>query len=136
MTMDREQYRPAVLVVDDEFLLREYAADAIGSVGFEVFQASNASEALDLLEERPDICVLFTDIQMPGSLDGLDLAQEARRRWPDLRVVVTSARVRPKPHQWKGHFLPKPYLAETVARLLQALVAKPAPTRFPAAETS
>lgn len=132
MRKDRDQHQPVVLVVEDEFLLREYAADAIGGVGFEVLQASNASDALGILEARPDIRVLLTDIHMPGSLDGLDLAKEARRRWPTLRVVVTSGRKRPKPSQWAGLFLQKPYLAETVARLLQALVGRPSPARAPA----
>jgi two-component system, response regulator PdtaR len=62
---------PVILIVEDEFLLRLDSAETIGNAGFEVVQAANADEAIAILKSRPDIRVVFTDIQMPGSMDGL-----------------------------------------------------------------
>jgi CheY-like chemotaxis protein len=73
---------PVILIVEDEFLLRLDSAETIESAGFEVIQAANADEAIAILETRPDIHVVFTDIQMPGSMDGLKLARFVRDRWP------------------------------------------------------
>jgi CheY-like chemotaxis protein len=70
--------RPVVLIVEDEFLLRKNAAGIIEDDGFEVVEAGNADEAIAILETRPDIRVVFTDIQMPGSMDGLKLAHYVR----------------------------------------------------------
>jgi CheY-like chemotaxis protein len=67
--------RPVVLIVEDEFLQRMNAAEMIGDAGFNVVEAGNADEAIAILEGRPDVRVVFTDIQMPGSMDGLKLAQ-------------------------------------------------------------
>ena len=64
-----ESKRPVVLIVEDEFLLRMDAVDVIGAAGFEVAEAANADQAIEILESRPDITVVFTDIQMPGSMD-------------------------------------------------------------------
>jgi CheY-like chemotaxis protein len=66
---------PVILIVEDEFLLRLDSAETIESAGFEVIQAANADEAIAILKARPDIHVVFTDIQMPGSMDGLNLAR-------------------------------------------------------------
>jgi len=63
--------RPVVLIVEDEFLIRTHAAEVIRDAGFEVAEATNADEAIVLLESRRDIRVVFTDIQLPGSMDGL-----------------------------------------------------------------
>ena len=83
--------RPVVLVVEDEFLLRMNAVDMIGAAGFEAVEAANADEAIEILESRRDITVVFTDIQMPGSMDGLKLAQTVRGRWPPVKIVATRA---------------------------------------------
>lgn len=114
-----------VLVVDDDLLVREYAADVLESEGFDVLKAANAAEALDQLGRRGDIRVLFTDVNMPGPLDGLELAHVVRRRWPDIRVVVTSGRLQPEARALPGPFLPKPYLPEMVVRLLKAMLPRP-----------
>ena len=79
-----------MLIVEDEFLLRMDAAEAIGAAGFEVIEAANADEAIEVLEARPDITVVFTDIQMPGSMDGLKLARAVRGRWPPIKIIATS----------------------------------------------
>jgi two-component system, response regulator PdtaR len=83
---------PVVLIVEDEFLLRLDSAETIESAGFEVIQAANADEAIAILKARPDIHVVFTDIQMSGSMDGLKLARFVRDRWPPIKIEATSGR--------------------------------------------
>ena len=85
-----ESERPVVLIVEDEFLLRMDAVDMIAAAGFEAIEAANADEAIGILEARRDITVVFTDIQMPGSMDGLKLARAVRGRWPPIKIVATS----------------------------------------------
>ena len=79
------RWGPVILIVEDEFLLRLDSAETIEHAGFEVIQAANADEAIAILRTRPDIHVVFTDIQMPGSMDGLKLARFVRDRWPPIR---------------------------------------------------
>ena len=67
------------------------AVDMIAEAGFEPIWATNADQAIDILESRDDIGVIFTDINLPGSMDGLKLARAVRRRWPPIRIIVTSA---------------------------------------------
>jgi two-component system, response regulator PdtaR len=111
---------PVILIVEDEFLLRLDSAETIESAGFEVIQAANADEAIAILNARPDIHVVFTDIQMPGSMDGLKLARFVRDRWPPIKIVATSGHVTVDEDDLPDGsvFLPKPYHgAEVVATL-------------------
>ena len=114
--------RPVVLVVED-FLIRMHAAEMIEEAGFEVVEASNADEAVAILEARLDIAVVFTDIQMPGSMDGLKLARAVRDRWPPIHIVATSGlvdvRIGDLPNG--GRFLPKPYSPAQVIGALREL---------------
>ncbi len=108
-----------ILIVEDEFLLRLDSAETIESAG-EVIQAANADEAIAILNARPDIHVVFTDIQMPGSMDGLKLARFVRDRWPPIKIVATSGHVTVDQDDLPDGsvFLPKPYRgAEVVATL-------------------
>jgi CheY-like chemotaxis protein len=118
-----ESKRPVVLIVEDEFLLRMHAVDMIQAAGFEVVEAGNADQAIDILETRPDITVVFTDIQMPGSMDGLKLAQAIRGRWPPIKIVATSGHVSvtQKDLPEGGRFLPKPYSPHEIAGVLREL---------------
>jgi CheY-like chemotaxis protein len=115
--------RPVVLIVEDEFLLRMDAVDMIAAAGFEVAEAGNADEAIDILEARRDITVVFTDIQMPGSMDGLKLARAVRGRWPPIKIVATSG----QGHLGEtdlpdgGRFLRKPYSPVEIADVLREL---------------
>jgi CheY-like chemotaxis protein len=84
---------PVILIVEDEFLLRLDSAETIEHAGFEVIQGANADEAIAILNARLDIHVVFTDIQMPGSMDGLKLARFVRNRWPPIKIVAASGRV-------------------------------------------
>jgi two-component system, response regulator PdtaR len=114
-----------ILLVEDEFLLRLDSAEMIESAGFEVIQAANADEAIAILKARPDIHVVFTDIQMPGSMDGLKLARFVRDRWPPIRIGATSGRIRVGEDDLPSGsiFLPKPYRGDQVIAALRELTA-------------
>ena len=118
-----EARRPVVLIVEDEFLLRMDAVDMIKAAGFEALEAGNADDAIDILEARPDITVVFTDIQMPGSMDGLKLVQAVRGRWPPIKIIATSGRLHFSETDLPegGRFLPKPYSPAQVTGVLREL---------------
>jgi CheY-like chemotaxis protein len=115
--------RPVVLIVEDELLLRMDAADMIVGAGFEVIEAGNADQAIEILEARSDVTVVFTDIQMPGSMDGLRLARAVRGRWPPIKIVATSGRLHVEELDLPegGRFLPKPYSPVQVTGVLREL---------------
>lgn len=114
--------RSVVLVVEDEFLLRMDAADMIAAAGFEVVEAADADAAIEILEARNDIAVIFTDIQMPGSMDGLKLARAVRGRWPPIKIIATSGlHVGESDLPEGGRFLPKPYSSAQIAVVLRQL---------------
>jgi CheY-like chemotaxis protein len=107
------QAKPTILVVEDEPLLRMYAADLLEENGFGVVEAANADAALKLLETRDDVRLLFTDVRMPGSCNGMDLARQVHARWPHILLVITSGHLRPAEEEIPdhGHFIAKPYRA-------------------------
>ena len=117
--------RPVVLVVEDELLLRMHAAEMIAAAGFDVVEAASADHAINILESRRDIAVVFTDIQMPGSMDGLKLARAVRGRWPPIKIIATSGHVigRQEDLPEGGRFLHKPYNSVEVADVLRELIA-------------
>lgn len=84
---------PIVLVVEDEMVLRMRAVDIVEDAGFVPVEAMSADEAIQILESRDDISLLFTDIQMPGSMDGLKLAHAVRTRWPHIKIILVSGQV-------------------------------------------
>ena len=86
---------PNVLVVEDEMILRMRAVDIVEDAGFNPVEAINADQAIAILESRSDISVLFTDIQMPGSIDGLKLAHAVHDRWPSIKIILVSGQVKP-----------------------------------------
>ena len=98
-----------VLLVEDEVLVRLVACDGLEAAGFTVVEAPDAQEALDVLASRSDIGVLFTDVNMPGALDGLDLAELVHLRWPHIKLVVTSGKMLERTVPDDGRFIPKPY---------------------------
>ena len=118
-----ETERPVVLIVEDEFLIRMDAVDMIRAAGFDVVEAANADEAIVILEDRLDITVVFTDIQMPGSMDGLRLAAAIRGRWPPIKIIATSGRVKLSNDDLPSgsRFLPKPYSAREIVGTLREL---------------
>lgn len=118
-----EPRRPVVLVVEDDYLLRMDAADMIKAADFEVIEAANADEAIAILESRNDIAVVFTDVQMPGSMDGLRLARAVRGRWPPIKIITTSGQriIEELDLPEGGRFLPKPYNPTQVSGVLREL---------------
>src|SRR5436190_22762862 len=86
---------PNVLVVEDEMILRMRAVDIVEDAGFNPVEAINADQAIAILESRSDISLLFTDIQMPGSIDGLKLAHAVHDRWPAIKIILVSGQVKP-----------------------------------------
>ncbi len=106
-----------ILVVEDECLVRLDAALFLRDAGFEVLEAADADEALDVVEEH-SVDVLFTDINMPGEMNGLELARRVLAANPDVRLILTSGAIKLTRDQIPGGgaFLPKPYSPEAVAR--------------------
>ncbi|KQS84814.1 response regulator [Rhizobium sp. Leaf383] len=105
------QHTPTILVVEDEVLIRMDAADYFSDEGFEVLEAASADEALLILESRADVDFVFSDINMPGSLDGLALCRRVAERWPLIGIIVTSGMMRPTRTSLPGRtlFFEKPY---------------------------
>jgi CheY-like chemotaxis protein len=96
MTMLYHSAVPAVvLVVEDEMLLRMRAVDMVEDAGYIPVEAVDADEAVAILESRSDIALMFTDIQMPGSMDGLKLAHTVHARWPPIKIMLVSGQLKP-----------------------------------------
>ncbi|MCF7701601.1 response regulator [Loktanella sp. M215] len=116
---------PAVLVVEDEPLIRMEAVDMIEDAGFRVYDVGSADAAVVLLERHDDIGILFTDINMPGSMDGLQLATCVKDRWPSVGIVIASGIIDYKEMELpKGaSIFPKPYPTDKIAKALSDIVA-------------
>ncbi len=94
MVLDHSHVLALVLVVEDEMLLRMRAVDIVEDAGFASVEALDADEAVAILESRSDIALLFTDIQMPGSMDGLGLAHAVHERWPPVKIILVSGQLK------------------------------------------
>ncbi len=94
MVLDHSVVPAVVLVVEDEMLLRMRAVDMVEDAGFTPVEAVDADEAVAILESRSDIALLFTDIQMPGSMDGLELAHAVHERWPPIKIILVSGQLK------------------------------------------
>src|SRR5438876_6206934 len=94
MVIDHSSVPAVVLVVEDEMLLRMRAVDMVEDAGYISVEAVDADEAVAILESRSDIALLFTDIQMPGSMDGLKLAHAVHERWPPIKIILVSGQLR------------------------------------------
>ena len=117
--------RPIVLIVEDETLIRMDAIEMIVAAGYEVLEAANADQAIEILEARADISIVFTDVQMPGSIDGLKLAHAVRHRWPPVKIVTCSGHIKVKQHDLPegARFVPKPYSKSEIAVTFRELLA-------------
>jgi two-component sensor histidine kinase/ActR/RegA family two-component response regulator len=124
MASDLTTSAPNVLVVEDEMVLRMRAVDIVEDAGFNPIEAVNADEALSILESRSDISLLFTDIQMPGTLDGLKLAHAVYKRWPAIKIILVSGQVNlsdaDKPTD--SRFFGKPLATEEMVAEIQDMV--------------
>ena len=109
-----------ILVVDDEPLIRLGLVSMVEEAGFAVVEAANADEAIRIVEKNPDITIIITDVDMPGSMDGVRLAHFVRERWPPIRLIVVSGKVGVQQHALPegARFFAKPY---EEAPLLSAL---------------
>ncbi|WP_081995152.1 response regulator [Paracoccus sp. PAMC 22219] len=122
--MDKSAFDPVVLVVEDQGLLRMTAVSIMEDSGFEVLEASNAEEALELLEAYPDILVVFTDIDLNTKKDGVWLAEQINKRWPKIDIIVTSGYPRPdnfNPDNIVAYY-EKPYSEEKIIQQIQKTV--------------
>ena len=116
MTTKRAPEASIILVVEDEDIIRMNGAEMLEDAGYAVVAVRHADEAWFILHERSDIGVLFTDIDMPGSMCGVTLAGRVYENWPDIRLVLTSGRHRFADREIPNHglFVPKPYAASQV----------------------
>jgi CheY-like chemotaxis protein len=92
--LDRAKILPIVLIVEDDMILRMRSVDIVEDAGYTPVEAVDADEALGILQSRSDIALLFTDIQMPGSMDGLQLAHAVYERWPQLKIILVSGQLK------------------------------------------
>jgi CheY-like chemotaxis protein len=115
--------KTVILVVEDEAIIRLATAALLEDAGYTVIEAGNADVAIQMLGSRTDIGAVFTDIVMPGSLDGLRLVQAIRDRWPPIHLLITSGRngMVQKDFPRKARFLPKPYTPKHVLKALAEL---------------
>ena len=113
-----------VLVVEDEMLLRMRAVDIVEDAGFTSVKAVDADEAVAILESRSDIAMVFTDIQMPGSMDGLQLAHIVHKRWPPIKIILVSGQLKPTNADipTNSRFYLKPLEAKEMNAQLQRMI--------------
>jgi DNA-binding NtrC family response regulator len=110
---------PKIIIVDDEPLIRMYARQIVEQAGYTAVEAANADQALQLLADD-GVTALVTDVQMPGSMDGLDLARSVKASWPEIAVVVMSGRQLPRPSELpeNARFLSKPFSEQRLVDVL------------------
>ena len=121
--MNGETSQPIVLVVEDNSLVRVIIADFLESAGFVVIQAVDGAAALLVLASGVDFNVLFSDVQMPGPIDGVGVAMRVRTQRPDMPIVLTSGHGAPETLPVGGRFMSKPYDNRKVVTLLREMVA-------------
>ena len=114
----------AILIVEDDVLVRMIANDILTDSGFRAFEAHDAQEAMTLLEARADMQIVFTDWNMPGEIDGVGLARLVRKRWPHVGVIVTSGKMHPAPGDLPTgvRFLSKPYRPSALIDAIETLI--------------
>ena len=115
----------SVLVVEDESLIRMDTASSLEATGFVVYEAANAADAIRCLELHGEIRLIFTDVNMPGSMDGLALAHYVRGRWPPVKIIVTSGYVKMRDDDLPlgAIFVAKPYYPKNIAHEMNDLLA-------------
>lgn len=116
--------KAVVLVVEDETIIRMGAVDVVEASGYEAVEGRDADDALSILEARVDIGLVFTDVQMPGSMDGMELAGRVHSRWPEIKIIVTSGKadIQTDSLPEGSCFISKPYsdrqIVDSIVRLL------------------
>jgi CheY-like chemotaxis protein len=124
MAQDKIADHPTILVAEDDGLLRLMASELLEDHGYTVVEADSAEEAIKVMEQRKDVRLLFTDIQMPPGCDGLELVREVHNRWPKVRLVITSGQVQPARAEIADHgrFIRKPYRAKDLLDQIDELI--------------
>lgn len=112
--------QPVVLIVDDEALIRMILTDELEDAGCASFEAGNAAEALELLDAHPEVSVVFTDINMPGAMNGIELVQTVQSLRPQVRLYLASGRERPTDGSVPPDvvFVEKPYNPRAIAKMI------------------
>lgn len=115
--------RSVVLVVEDEPILRMMAVDMVENAGFDVVEAADAVEAVEILERRLDIRIVFTDVDMPRGIDGIRLAAMVRDRWPPIEIIITSGKTDERDLRLpdRAAFFSKPYRPDQVVATMRKM---------------
>jgi DNA-binding NtrC family response regulator len=123
LLMNPEDKTPIVLVAEDEILVRQLSVCELEDAGYRVIEAASAYEALAIFEAGVPIDVLFTDVNMPGEIDGMGLAHLVHRRWPRVGLIVTSGRADVAEDELPGHgrFIHKPYRLSKMSEMVGQL---------------
>jgi DNA-binding NtrC family response regulator len=123
MVLDRPVIPAVVLVVEDEMLLRVRAVDMVEDAGYTSVEAVDAAQAIAILESRSDIVLVFTDIQMPGSMDGLGLAHAVHERWPPIKIILVSGQLKIDIEiPANSRFFGKPIEAKAMIAQIQSMI--------------
>lgn len=119
-----ERSYPIVLIVEDEPIVRFYESELAEGAGFPTLMAANADEALRELEESQAVRILLTDVSIPGSMDGLELANLVRERWPEVRIVIASGHVDSQQGDGRDEivYVHKPFTPNELIEALQSVV--------------
>jgi CheY-like chemotaxis protein len=118
--------RPLILVVEDEPLVRDLNLDILQEAGFRIIDAADADQAFEILKRRPDVSVVLTDVDMPGSINGFEFARLVAQGWPEVKLLVVSGKMRPEPGDLPegSTFIAKPYRADDLVSELTRLSRK------------
>lgn len=119
-----EEHKPVILTVEDEGLISLHLEEILRENGYAVIATANADQAIAVLESRDDVRMIITDVNMPGSMDGLRLAAAVKDRWPPIKIIITTGKGRPDRNQMPSNsiFVPKPYDAETISATVARLL--------------
>jgi CheY-like chemotaxis protein len=120
-----------ILVVEDEVLIRALSAEELPLAGFSVIESGRADEALTYIGAGEQVDLVFSDIQTPGSLDGLQLAETLYGQYPEIPVILTSGNANPKRAGIRGMFVPKPYDVTQTIALISEILAQKSPGKPP-----
>ena len=126
MVLDHSSVPAVVLVVEDEMLLRMRTVDMVEDAGYTSLEAVDADEAVAILESRSDVALLLTDIQMPGSMDGLGLAHAVHARWPRIKIILVSGQMKPTSVDIPAdsRFFGKPLEAQAMIAQMQCMIGR------------
>lgn len=120
----RADDRPVILLVEDEALTIMDLGDVLEEGGYDTIQCASAERALSILQTRPDICGVVTDVQLSGKTDGFDLAASVAEARPQLPILIVSGRAAPDPERMPGHaeFIARPCSGEDILQRLRHLM--------------